>query len=62
METLGNYKMLKLLGFGGFSTVFLAANTETEELVALKLINNGITKEESEMAIQIFNNEAQIHK
>lgn len=39
MATLGDYKLLKMLGQGAFSKVFLGEHMETGKMVALKVID-----------------------
>lgn len=47
MTTLGEYSLLKMLGKGAFSKVFLGEHMETGKLYALKVIDK--TKKDSEM-------------
>lgn len=43
---IGKYKVLNVIGKGGFATVFLAENPSTTERVAIKRVNrHEITKQ-----------------
>jgi len=44
---LGKYRLLRLLGAGGMSSVYLAWNTTLEELVAIKVLPAKRTKEQN---------------
>ncbi|CAI2364449.1 unnamed protein product [Moneuplotes crassus] len=59
MTTIGNYKLIKKIGTGGFSKVMLAEEVSTGQKVALKLMKNSDTRQgihrknlfESEVAV-----------
>ena len=53
---LGRYKLIELLGKGGFGTVYLAKDQKLNREVALKLLNEGLKDD----ALQRFNREASI--
>ena len=43
-STLGKYTVLKNLGSGGSCKVRLAKNTENGQMVALKILNDGMDR------------------
>jgi eukaryotic-like serine/threonine-protein kinase len=55
-ETIGNYKIVSLLGTGGMGEVFLAENAAIETRVAIKVLQPGISRDQDH--VQRFFNEA----
>jgi hypothetical protein len=45
-QQIGRYEILRQIGSGGMSTVYKASDTETDRLVAIKLMASFLTKEE----------------
>ncbi len=52
------YRVIALLGTGGMGSVYLAQDTELGELVALKMINDDLARDD--MALERFRNEVRL--
>jgi serine/threonine protein kinase len=56
VRQFGNYRLLRLLGRGGFADVYLGSHIHLETLIAIKVLHAQLVKEESER----FRREARI--
>ena len=52
---INDFKIIKKIGKGGYSEVFLGKNEKTQELFAIKKFNNGFTKENKKYFIREIN-------
>jgi eukaryotic-like serine/threonine-protein kinase len=58
---ISSYKILELIGIGGFPEVFLARNSNAGILVALKILKKAYTQDESYLN-RFFSREVEITK
>ena len=56
-QTLGHYRIAERIGVGGFATVYRAEDTETEEVVALKVLHQQFA--EDKQFVERFRREAE---